>query len=153
MPRLGALYSVGIHPWWTADTDTLPKLLDNFAQLATHPQIVMLGECGFDKLYGSKDLSVQTKVFTTQVELSERLAKPLIIHCVRSFDTLLSIRKQLKPTQKWTIHGFRGKSALAARLLAADFDLSFGTHYNPESFALCPPHRRHRESDEDYDTK
>jgi TatD DNase family protein len=90
---------------------------------------------------------VQTNIFLHHVELSERLEKPLTIHCVRAFDRMLMLRKQLRPTQPWVIHGFRGKPELAQQLLAAGFDLSFGTLFNAESFNLCPPERRFTETD------
>ena len=36
---------------------------------------------------------------------------------------------------------------LPRQLLDAGIDLSFGAQYNPESYNLTPPERRHRESD------
>ena len=91
---------------------------------------------------------MQEQLFPLHVRLSEAYGKPLILHCVRAFDRLLALRKHYCPTQRWVIHGFRGRPALARQLLQADFDLSFGEHYNAESYALTPPSRRHIESDE-----
>lgn len=145
LPEEGALYSVGIHPWWTV-SDVTP-LLQGLQQLLPHPQIVALGECGFDGLRGAS-LAEQEKIFAAQVALSEQYRLPLTIHCVRAFDHLLAVRKKLRPSQRWTIHGFRGKPALAQQLLAAGFDLSFGLHFNAESLRLVPPERRHAETDD-----
>lgn len=148
-PTPGALYAAGIHPWWTdtlCDAATLARYLAHLDKLAAHPQVVQIGECGLDALRGAP-LDVQRSIFDAQIAISEARHKPVTIHCVRAFDRLLQAHKQLRPTQQWTIHGFRGKPALARQLLAAGFDLSFGPQHNAESYAITPPHRRHDETD------
>lgn len=150
----GALYAAGIHPWWVAQEGfSLEEHLAGLRRLLLRPEVVEIGECGFDSLLtgcaGLKPapLERQEEVFVAQVELSEAYGRPMTIHCVRCFDRLLRLRKALRPTQRWTIHGFRGKPALARQLLAAGFDLSFGPLRNEESYALTPPERRHDETD------
>ncbi|MBO5676677.1 MAG: TatD family hydrolase [Bacteroidaceae bacterium] len=143
--RAEATYSVGIHPWWMAET-AWEDLKEGLYFWATHPQVVRIGECGLDRLKGAS-LVVQEEAFLAHVSLSEQLQKPLTIHCVKAYDRLLALRKQLRPTQLWAIHGFRGKPELAQQLLAAGFDLSFGASYNEDAFHLCPPTRRYRETD------
>ena len=86
-------------------------------------------------------------MFSAQVAESERRQLPMTLHVVRAFDLILQARKTLRPQQVWTIHGFRGKPALAQQLLKAGFDLSFGQHYNERAFALTPPDHRHLETD------
>lgn len=151
----GALYAAGIHPWWVAQEDfSLEAHLAGLRRLLQQrKEVVEIGECGFDSVLTGRDgqkpapLELQEEAFVAQVELSETFGRPLTIHCVRCFDRLLRLRKQLRPTQRWTIHGFRGKPALARQLLAAGFDLSFGPLRNEESYALTPPERRHDETD------
>ena len=143
--RPHCLYSAGIHPWWTSsDTEQHFSGLYLWAQ---HPQVVAIGECGLDKLQGGR-LPHQQEVFERQIALAEAVGKPMTVHCVKSFDLLLSIYRRLRPQTTWTIHGFRGKPELAQTLLRAGMNLSFGKHYNEESFALTPIHRRHQESDD-----
>ena len=141
-----ATYSVGVHPWWTTDKE-MDKLLQGLYHWATHPQVTRIGECGLDKLQGASEVE-QERIFALHIALSEQVKKPLTIHCVKAFDRLLALHKQLRPTQRWAIHGFRGKPELAQQLLTAGFDLSFGKHYHLESFKLCPPERRFQETDE-----
>ncbi|MDO4929731.1 MAG: TatD family hydrolase [Bacteroidales bacterium] len=148
-PRPGAFYSCGIHPWWTADAAELPLLIAGFEALVVHPQVVALGECGFDRLRGA-DLALQERVFLHQTNFAPAASLPLVLHCVRAFDVLLRLRKQSSAPRLWVIHGFRGNPVLARQLLSAGFRLSFGTHYNAESFALTPPDCRYRETDEDF---
>lgn len=147
MPQPGGRYAAGIHPWWTVDADfSLSRYLEALTRLLAHPEVEQIGECGFDRLRGA-DIERQRAVFDAQVALAEDFERPMTLHVVRAFDLILEAHKRHHPHRKWTIHGFRGKPALAQQLLDAGFDLSFGRHYNPEAFALTPLHRRHRESD------
>lgn len=147
-PRAEATYSVGIHPWWTIDKDETERMLHNLPQLLSHPQVVALGECGLDALQGAS-LEEQERIFIAQIAFAEKFNQPVTLHIVRCFDRLLRLKKQLKPTTQWTVHGFRGKPTLAQQLLRAGLDLSFGVHFNPQSYELTPPTRRHRETDEE----
>lgn len=150
----GALYAVGIHPWWTAQPDfCLERHVEALRRLLPLPEVVQLGECGIDRVQGDSadrspaPLDAQLRIFEAQAKLSEDYGKPLTLHCVRAFDHLLRLKKELRPSQSWTIHGFRGRPALARQLLNAGFDLSFGPRRNEESYALTPPERRHDETD------
>lgn len=145
-PQPGALYSAGIHPWWTADEARCSLLLRRLPQLLGHPQVVRVGECGLDRLRGAA-LERQAEVFAAQVALAEEFGLPLTLHVVRAFDLLLQLRKRLRPTTPWVVHGFRGGPALAQQLLDAGMDLSFGPRFNPLAYELVPPHRRYRETD------
>ena len=143
----GGIYSVGIHPWWTVgDLDVMWRGLEFWIR---DPQVVALGECGLDKLKGA-DLLLQEACFLRQVSLSENLHKPLTIHCVKAYDRLLELHKAQSPKMVWTIHGFRGKPALARQLLDCGFNLSFGKYFNADSWALTPSDRRYRETDDDW---
>lgn len=76
---------------------------------------------------------MQIEAFRTQIELSEEYHKPLIIHCVRCFDTLIQLHKKYNPQQQWIVHGFRGKPQLALQLMKHGMQLSFGLNFNPET--------------------
>ena len=145
-PEEGAFYSAGIHPWWTADKDRCDAMLRQLPGLLRHPQVVRVGECGLDRLRGAS-LPVQAEVFAAQVALAEELGLPLTLHVVRAFDLLLQLRKRLRPTTPWVVHGFRGGPALARQLLEAGIDLSFGPRRNLQAYSLTPPHRRFEETD------
>lgn len=147
VPQKGGFYAAGVHPWWTADADfDLMTYCRGLKALLQHSEVVQVGECGIDRVRGGA-LELQLSVMTKMVEISETARRPMTIHCVKAFDLLLKIHKDLKPQQKWTIHGFRGNAILAQQLLDRGMDLSFGTHFNPEAWDATPPDRRHRESD------
>ncbi len=137
-------YSVSIHPW-NADTAT-DESLSTLARHARDPRVVAIGETGIDRLRGP-ELAIQERLFREHIKLSEALAKPLIIHCVRAYDVILKLKKELRPVQPWIIHGYRGGVALTRQLLAADLYLSIGARYNADSVALIPASRLLHETD------
>ena len=122
--------SAGIHPW-----NTEAAVIEDYkalGKLAEDERIVAIGECGIDKLRGA-DLQKQEAVFIGHVALSERLKKPLIIHCVKAYQQILKLKRDLNPAQTWVIHGFRGNGILAKQLLDKSIRLSFGEKFNPEA--------------------
>jgi len=111
------LFSAGIHPWFlTAENEEEQKA--ELILTIAHPHVVMIGEAGFDKIKGPEE-NLQYRTFCFQAELAEELNKPLVIHCVKGWDSLLRARKAIKPSVNWIIHGFRG-SAVQARALASE---------------------------------
>ncbi|MDE6484694.1 MAG: TatD family hydrolase [Duncaniella sp.] len=145
-PDPSLTYSVGVHPWHAHLADK--ATLDKAATLAREGNFVAIGETGLDTLRGS-DPEIQTRLFEWHISLAISLRKPLIIHAVRAWQQLIAISRPYRPfIAPWIIHGFRGKPQLARQLLDAGFSLSFGQHYNPESFAITPVDRRYAESDE-----
>lgn len=90
----------------------------------------------------------QEEVFLQHIALSERLGKPLIVHCVKALDRLLRLHREQKPTMPWMLHGFRGKPQQLRSLLDAGFYIGFGFRHNAESLRLCPAERLLLESDD-----
>lgn len=94
-------------------------------------------------------MALQEEVFLQHIALSERLGKPLIIHCVKALDRLLRLRREQNPTMPWMFHGFRGKPQQLRSLLDAGFYVGFGFRHNTESLRLCPLERLLLESDDE----
>ena len=139
-------FSAGIHPWHIpAHPEETLKELD---RLAASTCCKAIGEAGLDK-YASTPLPLQRELFVRQAGLAAAHRLPVIIHCVRAWDELLSARKDIPASAVCIIHGFRGKPQLAETLLARGFYLSFGFRFHPQSLALCPSGRLFFESDED----
>lgn len=137
-------FSCGIHPWHSEN----PQSQINFLkEIATDNRIVAIGEAGFDKIRGSH-LDIQAEVFVQQIELSEKLHKPLIIHCVKAWDELLNMKKKYKPQQPWIIHGYRGKQDQTKQLLMHGFYFSIGERFNIDSLRTIPLNRLFCETDD-----
>ena len=142
--QAGHALSAGLHPWQvTGDDDTALKAVEELLSL---PQVIAVGECGLDRLRGPS-AEIQEKAFIKQTELSERYRKPLILHVVRAMDGIIRIRKQIKPAQKWLVHGFRGRPEQMEQLWRNGILVSFGIKFNPESVRQVPPERLLLETD------
>ena len=138
--------SVGIHPW------TLTEENANIQWKALHESIkdkrtVAIGECGLDKLKGPS-MELQTAVFKQEAALAEDSSLPLIIHCVKAFNELIQLKKEISPCQPWIIHGFRGKLPLALDCIRHGFYLSIGSHFQENTLKVIPLDRLFIETDE-----
>ena len=142
---LGKYYSVGIHPWNSSDITSAD--LDILQKVCRHTQVVAIGETGVDLLRGASK-EKQIDLLAQHIKLSETLHKPLILHVVKSTDTILSLYKQYKPTQKWIIHGYRGNETTALQLIEKGIELSFGEKFNPQAVISTPLDQLWIESDE-----
>jgi TatD DNase family protein len=129
----GIAYTFGIHPWFLNEENHIPLLL-SVEKTVCLPEVIAVGEAGFDRLKGPS-VALQREVFEQQVIISEKIKKPVIIHCVRAWEELLAAKKKLKPRMPWLIHGFRGNTELAVQLLSKGMYLSFWFEFvlRPES--------------------
>lgn len=124
------VFSLGLHPWEIKKAPADWELL--LEEGLQNEQIIALGECGLDKNTAA-DILLQEELFAKQIGLSERYNRPVIIHCVKAWSELMNLKKTLKPTMPWVVHGFRGNEQLADQLLKHGFYLSFGLYYQPEA--------------------
>lgn len=117
-------FSIGIHPWYINKEKTEEELsfIDKQLQLEN---CYAVGECGLDKLTETS-FEYQINIFKQQVALSEKHQKPLIIHCVKSFQEIIQLKKELTLKQPWIIHGFNKNKQVALSLIKNGLFLSFG---------------------------
>ena len=146
----GVAYTYGIHPWFLNENN-YKQQISSVENAMGHSDIIAVGEAGFDKIKGP-GRELQYRIFAEQVLIAEKVKKPVVIHCVRAWDELLSVKKELRPKMPWLIHGFRGNKELAAQLLSKGMYLSFWFDFvlKPESAALLrslPPGRIFLETD------
>lgn len=138
--------SIGIHPW---EIDNNSKeLFAAIKETARLENVTAIGECGIDTLHSTASIELQTEIFRSHALLAEEIKKPLIIHCIKAFEQLIALHKEISPAQAWIIHGFRGKPQLATQLVRHGFHLSYGEKFNPDSVKATPLERIFTESDE-----
>ena len=140
------VFSTGIHPWYI-NTNTLENDLSLLEQSAVFRHVILIGECGLDKQCNIP-LELQKEVFEVHVRLSERIKKPLIIHCVKAQEEIIAYKKKYQPRQPWIIHGFRGKPQQMEQWIKNDFFLSFGELFNENTVKQIPPERLLLETDD-----
>lgn len=119
----GVAYTYGIHPWFLNEGNYKQQIV-SVESLIGHPDIIAIGEAGFDRLRGPSP-ELQCRAFEDQIIISEKIRKPVVIHCVRAWDELLAVHKKLKPEMSWLIHGYRGNVKLASQLISRGMYLSF----------------------------
>ncbi len=124
-PKQG-FYSYGIHPWALDDAEfQSEKALQILEEKLKLPQVLALGEAGLDKMHKAS-FERQVAVFERQIELSEALQKPMILHDVRSHNEIIALRKKRKAQQPWIVHGFSGTEQDIKQLIGQGIYLSVG---------------------------
>lgn len=144
--QLPTYCSVGIHPWYLTP-DNLQAKWDWFLLAVHHPNVLAIGEAGLDKTV-DVPFALQLEVFERQIELSEVMELPLIIHCVRAANEIVELKKRIQPHMPWIIHGFRGKKEQALQYIRHGIFLSFGEKYQEEALRAVPVDRLFLETDE-----
>jgi len=145
IPASGQYYSVGYHPWYLSEDGTEDWSL--LSEIVARPEVLAVGEAGLDKVT-EVDYALQKAAFERQAIMAMEAQKPLIIHCVRSYNEVMELKKTLKPTNPWIIHGFRGKAALARQLTDHGIILSYGFHYQETALQAMPTDMLFIETDE-----
>lgn len=123
MPKTKPI-SVGLHPWF-AKIEHLDQQMKYLIVIANQANVKQIGECGLDRLRG-ENLENQIIILEKQIELAEKIRKPLILHCVKCFAELIAIKDRLRVEVPMIIHGFNKNEELGKQLLDKGFILSFG---------------------------
>ncbi|MFV8354463.1 TatD family hydrolase [Flavobacterium sp. XS2P14] len=126
------IYSIGIHPWFIVE-ERLASDLDILETKLQEPNCLAVGECGLDKRIAIP-IELQQLVFEKQLVLAQKYNKPMVLHCVASFDELIATKKKLNITVPMIVHGFSKSEQLAKQLVSNGFYISFGKYLllNPE---------------------
>lgn len=142
------IFSIGVHPW---NCETYPNVKLELDYLSSEKQCLAIGEIGLDKLKGP-DIEAQKNVFIAQLKLAEDKNLPVIIHCVRAWNELKAIKKEVNPSQQWIFHGFT-KSGILSEVLNEKIMISIGAAILSnkklqESISMIPNDRLFLETDD-----
>lgn len=117
--------TVGLHPHESSKwTD---EMRDALRELARHPKVVAIGECGLDFHYDHSPRDVQRAAFRAQLELADVVDLPVVIHNRSSDEDCIEILKahyKDKPA-RGVIHCFSSSQQLADVALELGFHLGF----------------------------
>ena len=117
-------FTLGVHPHEAShlNNDVIKKIYMN----ENNKKFIGIGETGLDYHYNNSEKSTQIKSFEKQIELSQNLAIPLVIH-MRSAedDTLKIIRRKIKEKKfNGVIHCFTGTKRFADEIIDLGFYIS-----------------------------
>lgn len=120
--------AVGVHPHDAREVTDIA--LAELEQLATSPKVVAIGEIGLDYFRIKKTenrrqiIQIQQEAFRSQLELAQKLDKPVIIHSREADEDILKILDGFK-NLRGVFHCFGGGIEFAKKILAKGFYLGF----------------------------
>lgn len=96
-----------------------------YEALAQSPKVIAIGECGLDYFRLEENTKkTQEEVFVQQIELANKLNKPLMLHIRNAYEDALAILKTHAKV-KGDVHFFAGDWNVAKQFLDFGFMLSF----------------------------
>ena len=85
----GVFATVGLHPHSAEQWS--PEVAAELAELAGHPHVVAIGECGLDYFRDHASREAQARAFAGQIALAERTGQPLVVHSREAADDTLAV--------------------------------------------------------------
>ena len=120
---------VGVHPM-DAHTPNGSDDISALSELAAHPKVVAIGECGLDYFHGKpEDMPRQREIFDWHINLANKVNKPLMLH-VRNgktgnaYQEVIGILKE-KSKVRANFHFFAGTLQDAQDIVAMGNTVSF----------------------------
>lgn len=96
-----------------------------YESLAQSKKVIAIGECGLDYYRLEENTKkVQEDAFVQQIELANKLQKPLMLHIRNAYDDALAVLKAHAKV-KGDVHFFAGDWNIAKQFLDEGFTLSF----------------------------
>lgn len=154
----GSLWAtIGMHP---TDNQHEQFEYEAYKNLAAHPEVVAIGECGLD-YYRDQNPEMKQKqeaLFREHVRLAQEVGKPLMIHArpskgtMDAYEDVLTILENTPDAPKANFHFFVGNVEIAKRILALggtmsfDGPITFTTDYD-EVLTFVPLESMHAETD------
>jgi TatD DNase family protein len=132
--------------------------LQTIRELASHPQVVAIGEIGLDYYWDATSGDAQRLFFERQLELAAAVNLPVSIHDRDAHQDIMETLRRLENLGvQGVLHAFSGDAAMAREVLDLGFMISFAgpiTFLNarkaPELVPLVPPDRVLIETDSPY---
>lgn len=118
--------AVGIHP---SDVKRMKKSdLDSIEKMAQNKEVLAIGEIGLDYYWDKeKDVQEQQKeFFIKQIDLANKLNKPVSIHCRDAYEDCYQILKNHPVKKGGVMHCYGGSPEMAQLFIKLGFGLGFG---------------------------
>ncbi|MGL5970891.1 MAG: TatD family hydrolase, partial [Cetobacterium sp.] len=114
--------TVGIHP--TDISDYNDEIEQKLEEMAKDSKVVAIGEIGLDYHWMTEPKEVQQDIFKKQLQLAQRVNKPVVIHTRDAMEDTVNILKEF-PEIEGVIHCYPG-SVETAKILIDRFYLGIG---------------------------
>ena len=114
--------TAGVHPH---DTEEVAEnYIDELYNLLKNKKVVAVGEIGLDYFKELSDISVQKKIFAEQLELAQKINKPIVFHNRDSDDDIINTLSEF-PNVHGVAHCFSSTYDVAKKLIDMGFYISF----------------------------
>ena len=114
--------TAGVHPH---DTERVAEnYIDELYNLLKNKKVVAVGEIGLDYFKELSDVSVQKKIFAEQLELDQKINKPIVFHNRDSDDDIINTLSEF-PNVYGVAHCFSSTYDVAKKLIDMGFYISF----------------------------
>jgi len=116
--------SVGVHPH---EADAHPDLGSAaLVDVADHPRVIAIGECGLDYFYDKSDRKAQRERFEAHIEAARQTGLPLVVHTRDAEEDTAQILETAvrEGGVRGVLHCFTGSAALARKGLDLGFYVS-----------------------------
>lgn len=117
-------FSAGLHPWYI-DENTLDEEFAEIEAFSENKMLAAIGETGLDML-ANTHLDLQKQVFERHLLIASKYLKPLLVHCVKAHNEVISLYKKSGLDVVLIFHGFNNNMEIAGQLLKHGCYLSFG---------------------------
>ena len=114
--------SVGIHP---ASIKNVSKNLDCIEKLGISENCKAIGEIGLDFFYEGYNKDLQFEFFSNQIDISEKLNKPFVVHCRQAYSDAIDFLKRKNPKVQFVFHCFTEDYDTAKKVLDLGGLISF----------------------------
>ncbi len=132
---LDNFYSFGLHPWFTSKYDQDSKYyLSLLNEMASNKKCLLIGETGLD--YTKDNIQKQKDYFEDHIKLASTLKKPLLIHCVKSQQDILNMRKAHHVSLPWVFHDYNGNESMIEDISNSGCYFSLGRNLYRDSSKL-----------------
>lgn len=120
----------GLHPW-KAGSETVRWAEDLKARLDRRPD-AGVGEIGLDRWIRGGDFERQKEVFAIQLGIAGRLRRPVALHCLQAWGTMLQMCRDASLSGGLLLHSYGGPAELVPDFveLGAYFSIS-GYFFRP----------------------
>jgi len=121
----GIYWAAGLHPWWVNESIGLETFATRLRLALQSGECVAIGECGLDAAIDTS-LAIQLPVFELHLQMAAELDLPIIIHCRRAHNELISLLKHQSLRRGGVIHAFSGSYEMAKQYWDMGFYLGIG---------------------------
>ena len=114
--------TAGVHPH---DAEEVAEnYIDELYNLLKNKKVVAVGEIGLDYFKELSDISVQKKIFAEQLELAQKINKPIVFHNRNSDGDIINTLSEF-PNVHGVAHCFSSTYDVAKKLIDMGFYISF----------------------------